>query len=173
MTFKQAFLASAVAVGLLAAPGAAQLGSGGYDGETFVKAVRDRDGAKAMELLESRGETILNARDGKGETGLIVAIADRNELWTSFLLQQGADPNLAARNGDTPLIAAARIGNTEAAGQLLQRKAKVDAANRMGETALIIAVQQRNAPLVKLLLKAGANPDKADSAAGYSARDYA
>ena len=43
----------------------------------------------------------------------------------------------------------------------------------MGETALIVAVQQRQPPVVKLLLEAGANPDKADHAAGYSARDYA
>jgi len=43
----------------------------------------------------------------------------------------------------------------------------------MGETALIIAVQQRDATMVRLLLNAGANPDKPDSAAGYSARDYA
>jgi ankyrin repeat protein len=145
----------------------------GNDGEKFVNAVRDRDGSEAMELLSARGPTVLNARDAKGETGLIVAISKRDDLWTSFLLQQGADPNLAARNGDTPLIAAARIGYTEAAAQLLRRKARIDAENRMGETALIIAVQLRNVPMVKLLLEAGANPDKPDSAAGYSARDYA
>ena len=43
----------------------------------------------------------------------------------------------------------------------------------MGETSLIVAVQQRQALAVKRLLAAGANPDKTDSAAGYSARDYA
>ena len=43
----------------------------------------------------------------------------------------------------------------------------------MGETALITAVQQRQTPIVRLLLNAGADPDKADHAAGYSARDYA
>ncbi len=43
----------------------------------------------------------------------------------------------------------------------------------MGETALIHAVQQRQLDAVKLLLAKGADPDKKDSAAGYSARDYA
>jgi ankyrin repeat protein len=43
----------------------------------------------------------------------------------------------------------------------------------MGETALIVAVQQRHTEIVKLLLAAGADPDRSDSAAGYSARDYA
>jgi ankyrin repeat protein len=43
----------------------------------------------------------------------------------------------------------------------------------MGETALIIAVQHRQLPIVRLLINAGADPDKTDSAQGYSARDYA
>jgi ankyrin repeat protein len=171
MARKQLFLGM-IALGLAATPAAGQV-MYGSDGERFVSAVRDRDGGEAMELLNSRGPTVLNARDAKGDTGLIIAISERDDLWTSFLLQQGADPNLRGRNGDTPLIAAARIGYTEAAAQLIRRKAKVDGDNRMGETPLIIAVQLRNVPMVKLLLEAGANPDKPDSAAGYSARDYA
>jgi ankyrin repeat protein len=43
----------------------------------------------------------------------------------------------------------------------------------MGETPLIIAVQQRDLQIVRQLLDAGANPDRSDAAAGYSARDYA
>jgi ankyrin repeat protein len=49
----------------------------------------------------------------------------------------------------------------------------VDATNRSGETALIVAVQQRDTRLVRQLLDRGADPDHADSVAGYSARDYA
>ena len=163
--------AAALAMVLVAAPAGAQ--SGGFDGQKFVQAVRDRDGNEAMELLRARGPTILNARDDKGETGLIIAIARRDEEWAMFLLSEGADPNLAARDGDTPLIAAARAGYTDAAEKLLAYRVKVDAANRMGETALIAAVQQRQAPIVRLLLTAGADPDRTDSAAGLSARDYA
>jgi ankyrin repeat protein len=156
---------------LLAAPAVAQ--SGGFDGEKFVQAVRDRDGAEAMDLLRARGPTVMSARDEKGETALIVAIARRDDEWTGFLLNQGADPNLQARNGDTPLIAAARVGFREAVDWLIDFGAKVDLDNRMGETPLIVAVQQRQAPIVRLLLAAGADPDRTDSAAGLSARDYA
>ena len=155
---------------LIAAPAA---GQGRLTSGNLVDAVRDRDGNKAMELLRERGPGIVNARDGKGETALIVAIARRDDNWTGFLLDQGADPNLAARNGDTPLIAAARSGYVAGAADLVRMKVKVDAANRMGETALIVAVQQRQPAIVKLLLAAGADPDRTDSAAGYSARDYA
>ena len=168
---KRAKIAAGLALLLVAAPVAAQ--SSGFDGEKFVQAVRERDGNEALELLRARGPTIVNARDSKGETALIVAILRRDETWTMFLLSEGADPNLAAKTGDTPLIAAARSGYAGAAEQLLALRAKVDAANRMGETALIVAVQQRHAPIVRMLLAAGADPDRADSAAGYSARDYA
>ena len=147
--------------------------SGGFDGETFVQAVKDRNGDKAHELLRERGQTIINARSGNGDTALIAAVARRDDSWTGFLLNNGADPNLSNRAGDTPLIAAARVGYETGAEWLIARKAKVNDANRMGETPLIVAVQQRHRGLVKLLLEKGADPDKTDSAAGYSARDYA
>ena len=51
--------------------------------------------------------------------------------------------------------------------------AGVDRTNKLGETPLIVAVQARQPLVVRVLLENGANPDKRDSAAGYSARDYA
>ncbi|HVL78338.1 MAG TPA: ankyrin repeat domain-containing protein [Sphingomicrobium sp.] len=162
-------IAAAAALGVMATPVAAQMG---FDGANFVQAVRERDGNKAMELLRSR-PVVINARDDRGDTALLIAIARKDDNWTGFLLQEGADPNLAARNGDTPLIAAARAGYAQGVAWLLGLGAKVDGDNRMGETALIIAVQQRQLPIIRALLEAGANPDKTDSAAGFSARDYA
>jgi ankyrin repeat protein len=71
------------------------------------------------------------------------------------------------------LILAARLNFPEGAARLLMYKALVDKTNKLGETALIVAVQQRQAAIVKMLLEGGADPDKADHASGYSARDYA
>ena len=142
------------------------------DVEPFINAVRERDGDKATELLNSR-PTVVNTRNAKGETALNVVLSRSDELWTGFLLGNGADVNLQDGRGDTPLITAARVGYLDAIDTLLRRGARVDLANRMGETPLIIAVQQREVDAVKLLLAEGANPDRADSAAGYSARDYA
>jgi len=158
----------------LAVPAAPLLAqAGGYDGIQFVDSVRKKDGDKVTQAIQKNGRGIVNAKDVNGDTGLIVAITDRNDDFTAYLLNQGADPNLAGKGGDTPLIAAARVGFQDAAEWLLGQGAKVDGTNRMGETPLIIAVQQRQAALVKILLAAGANPDKPDSAAGLSARDYA
>lgn len=163
------FVTAALATLLAVQPAAAQT----FGRDDFVAAVRERDGTKAMEMLGSRGKLALNSRDDKGMTGLIIAISRQDDDWTAFLLDQGADPNLAARDGETPLIAAARVGYLGAAADLIRLKVKVDTTNGMGETALIVAVQQRQTEIVKLLLAAGADPDRSDAAAGYSARDYA
>ena len=156
---------------VVAAPALSQ--SGGFDGIQFVDAVKKKDGAKVMEFIQKNGSGIVDAKDANGNTALIVAITDRSEDYTAFLLNKGADPNLPGKGGDTPLIAAARVGYEDAAEWLLGQGARVDGANRMGETPLIIAVQQRQVSLVRVLLQAGANPDKTDNAAGLSARDYA
>jgi len=142
------------------------------DSEPFISAVNDRDGNKATSLLDTR-PSLVNSRNTKGQIALNIVIARNDETWLHFLLGKGADPNLAASNGDTPLITAARVGYDDAISLLLSRGARVNATNRMGETALIVAVQARQVESVKLLLAKGADPDKRDSAAGYSAREYA
>jgi uncharacterized protein len=168
---KQLAFAFFAATALLASPLAAQaLTTAGYD---FINAVKKSDGTKAIEILTTHPGGIVNTKDGDGNTGLIIAISRSDEQWTGFLLQKSADPNLAGKGGDTPLIAASRVGFEGAVEWLIGLGAKIDAANRMGETPLIVAVQQRELPIVRLLLNAGANPDKSDAAAGYSARDYA
>jgi len=169
MRVRQYVVMSVLAAGLAAAPAAAQFAP---ETDRFITAVKEDNGAVATQLIRTR-PTIVNSRDYNGDTALLIAINRRDEDWTLFLLSQGADPNVAARDGQRPLIAASRLGFTTAVAQLLARKAKVDATNKMGETALIAAVQQRQLAVVRMLLAAGANPDKADSAAGYSARDYA
>jgi uncharacterized protein len=160
-----------VATAIVAAPAAAQ--SGGTAGNDFVEAVKKSDGDKATQILSSRPPGIVDTKDGEGNAGLIIAINRKDETWAGFLLNKGADPNLPGKGGDTPLIVAARVGMEQAVDWLIGLGAKVDAANRMGETPLIVAVQRHEIPIVRKLLQAGANPDRTDAAAGYSARDYA
>jgi ankyrin repeat protein len=162
-----------LALAFLVSAGAALAQGLGSDGETFLKAVREDDPAKAMPLVQSQGRQIVNYRGYDGDTALHIATRQRALDWVGFLLGKGSDPNIGDKQGDTALIVAARMGFEEAARTYVAIGANVDAANRRGETALIAAVQQRQPRIVELLLKAGANPDKADFAAGYTARDYA
>lgn len=160
-----------MAAALVAAPAAAQVF--GSDGEAFVSAMREGEFSKALDLIDKPGSTVANYRGGDGDAGLHIAVRRRNANWVGFLLARGADPDLGNSAGDTPLILAARLGFSEGVARMLMGGASVDADNKLGETALIAAVQQRQTGIVRMLLEAGANPDKADYASGYSARDYA
>jgi ankyrin repeat protein len=163
-------LVAGLSLGISAPSLAQSVNAPGFD---FIEAVKKSDGNKATDLLTSHPAGLINTKDSDGNTALLIAINRNDEQWTAFILNKGADPNVAGPAGNTPLIAASRIGFEQAVDWLLTIGAKVDGANHMGETPLIVAVQQRELPIVRMLLNAGANPDKADSAAGYSARDYA
>lgn len=164
-------LALAAGLAAMASGAVAQFSSMGID---FLKAVRDRDASKVMELIRADGSTVLNYRDySSGEAALHIATARRDQAYMNLLLGWDANPNIQNDKGDTPLILAARIGFLDGVNMLLSNGAKVDLDNRAGETALIIAVQQRQTPVVKRLLEAGADADHTDNAAGRSARDYA
>jgi len=165
----QKFALGVLAITAFAFPATAQtVDSGG----ALVQAIRDRDGNKATELLSAH-PNLIDVRDDKGDTALIIAAGRGDEDYTAFLLNKGADPNGTGKGGNTPLITAARTGFGQGVDWLLGEGAKVDLANKMGETPLIVAVQQHQVQIIKALLAAGADPDKTDNAAGYSARDYA
>ena len=165
-------LGLALAGGLGATPLGAQ-SIGGTNGERFLTAVREIDGSKATELLDGNGSTVLSYRGAKGETALNIVARRRDSTWLGFLIGRGADPNIGDDRGETPLLISARLGWNDGVTLLLGHGALVDRANRLGETALIVAVQSRQSVTVRALLESGANPDKRDTAAGYSAREYA
>lgn len=140
----------------------------------FLKAVRDRDGAAATDLLNQPGTVIVNTREQRsGITALHVVVERRDATWIGFLLQRGANPNIADSAGLTPLMMATNLRYIEGMEILLKKKADANKANSSGETPLIRAVQLRDIAMVRLLLENGANPDQVDNIAGQSARDYA
>ena len=157
---------------LLAAPASGQQTFS--DSFTFLKAVRERDGAKVTDLVSQPGTVVINTRDrSNGEGALHIVVRGRDLNWLTFLLGKGARPDLQSNRGDTPLTLAAQIGWLEGVEQLLAKRAGVDLPNGRGETALILATQRRDLPLVRLLLSRRADPKRTDNVAGMSALDYA
>jgi uncharacterized protein len=152
-----------------ALPASAQMFSEGYQ---FLKAVKDRDGDTATDMLNKPGTQIVNSRDlTSGDTGLHISVQRMDALWVRFLLQRGADPNIRNKRGITPLQLATQLSFIEGVEELIKGGANVQISDQTGETPLIAAVLARNVPLVRLLLDKGADPDRNDNS-GRSARDY-
>lgn len=144
------------------------------DSYQFLKAVRDRDVNKANEIASKPGSVIVDTRDqSTGEGALHIVTRARDLPWLNFILQKNAKPDVRDNQGNTPLMIAAQLGFIEGAQALLRKRANINQGNSSGETPLIRAVQNRDAAMVRLLLANGANPDKTDTIAGMSARDYA
>ncbi len=168
--FFSALLGSMALALLVPGPAQAQFS----DNYNFLKAVKDKDGEKVTDLIQKPGSTVINSRDvSTGENALHIIVARRDATWLTFLLSKGANPNLTDNDGNTPLMDAVQGRFEEGARTLLAYKAQVDKGNDSGETPLIRAVQLRDVGLVRLLVAQGANPEKRDTLAGMSARDYA
>ena len=174
--FPRFALPTAVALAI-AAPLSAQTFSESF---TFLKAVRSGDAAVVERVANNPSSGAINARDeGSGEGALHILVRQRNLAWVAYLLSRGARADLAMNDGTTPLGLAAQLGWVDGASQLLARGARVDVANQRGETPLILAVQARHVSvadrlaMVNLLLGQGADPNRQDNFAGYSALDYA
>ena len=162
---KAALLAPVLALAL-ASPAAAQFS----DSYNFLKAVKERDVNKAVELADKPGTTIVNTRDGDTGEAAIHVVTKRTDIgWLGLLYQKGANLNMKDRDGNTPLILASISRWSEGVATLIRLKAQVNLQNRLGETALLKAVQARALDVAKLLIEAGANPDIADNS-GISAR---
>jgi ankyrin repeat protein len=150
----------------LAGPAAAQFS----DSYNFLKAVRDRDVNKAIEMADKPGTTVVNTRDNDTGEAAVHIVTRRGDLgWLGLLYQKGANLNVKDREGNTPLILAAITRWSDGASTLIRLKAQVNAQNRLGETALLKVVQARDLGLAKALIEAGANPDIADNS-GISPR---
>lgn len=163
-------LVFAAALLSVAFPAGAQNFSDSY---LFLKAIREQDGNKVSEYLNAPGQTIVNAKDEKGEAAIHIVAKRRDMTYLRFLLARGGNVNLQDSGGNTALLLAVEAGWPEGVREIVARKANVNLANNGGETPLMRAVQRRDGEQVQLLLSNGADPDLVDRLAGMSARDYA
>lgn len=161
----------AALIAAVAVPAIAQMGFS--ESYTFLKAVRERDGATADGILANPSSTAVNARGDDGQGALHILVRGRDSTWLGYLLSHGARPDIQDGQGMTPLAIAAQIGWIEGASTLLDHGANPNLANSRGETPLMFAVRGVNLGMVRLLMNHHADPNQTDNVQGYSAIDYA
>jgi len=115
----------------------------------------------------------VNARDPRGRSPLMAAVAHGRRAMVDLLIQHGANVNAVGRGGeDTPLILAASEGHAIIGRALLRAGARVNHQNNYGDTALIVASAGGELSMVKELIRAGANVNLRDED-GHTALYYA
>ena len=114
----------------------------------------------------------INKVYSKGYTLLLYAIKkDRTSRVTSYLLQQGANPNTVV-DGISPLMYAVAYRNYPVIKELVQYHAEINFVSDNKESALVFAIKERNEKALQLLLDLGANP-KQKIRDNYTAIDLA
>ncbi len=143
-----------------------------YDEKTseIIIAIHARDLKKLRKLLDSGIR--LNAIDERGITPLGAAVGTGNLEIIHFLIDAGADPNLAQ-----PLRFAVGHKNNEVMSALLDAGARINDKDSKGMTVLMVAAMLTPylidpSIIVKFLLQKGADANARDNI-GLSAIDHA
>lgn len=107
-----------------------------------------------------------------GNTLLTTALMANQEHLALWLLERGANPELALMNGRTPLITASGSGCLRVVEALLARGVAIDRQMQNGSTALMYAVGKGQLAVARLLIARGASLTLADND-GWTVRDFA
>lgn len=124
-------------------------------------------------MLE-KGKDVNAPVDRGGRLPLAVAAGNRRADVVKFLLDAGADVNLADKNGCTALHIAAQENDPTLCRLLVEAGARVDARDSYGSTPLAKAVStsKGRGEVITYLLSVGADPDIRNSH-GISAKALA
>ena len=114
-------------------------------------------GACVRLLLEWGAE--VDARDGDGNTPLVLAVQSLALDAASALLGAGADADAPSGGGLTPLQLCAQEDLSAFIPPLIEAGADVTARTEDGDDALILAVREGATKALKALLDVGADPD--------------
>ncbi len=137
----------------------------------FLDACRRGDAGEAEQLCNLFPE-LINSKDAKGFTPLIIAVYNNQQAVTVVLLQHGADVNTQDAAGNTALMGACFKGYNELAATLIKAGASVNLCNFQGAPALTFAATFGQLEIAELLLQNGAEITLKDSR-GKSSLDHA
>jgi len=94
----------------------------------------------------------VDAKDGAGQTALLLAVAGGHTAVAKALIDAGASINAQARNQDTPWLLAGARGRAEILRLMLPKGPDTTLRNRFGGSALIPACERAHVEAVEVLL---------------------
>jgi len=112
---------------------------------------------EAVEVLLKMPDADINARDGRGETKLMSALAARETGLVQLLVQSGgADVNLASNKGTTPATLAVWNKDVDSLRLLVQAGANLDVRDpQIGYTLPMWAVENNDLDCLNVMIDAG------------------
>lgn len=139
-----------------------------YLGRSAVNRAVDRADFKGLDLLLAHGGRLDVSADD-GDTPLIHAVVQGDELLLKALLARGANPDFVSATEATALMAACETGNLKFARLLLDAGARPDVKGASGMTALFWAAKDNHKDIVQELIKRHADLDITDDQYGSTA----
>lgn len=139
--------------------------------DIFFSEIRNGNYEAVQKMLFVNIE-LVNAKDQRGSTTLILAAYyDQSEI-VELLLENGAKIDEKDTSGNTALMGVCFRGFAEIAKKLIVKGANVNERNSMGGTALIYAITFNHSEIAKLLLANEADAFVKDGR-GSTALDHA
>ena len=129
-----------------------------------------RGSVQEVQAVVKETPSVLNAKDQRGSTPLVLACYYNNIEVVSYLIPKVEDINGSTKDG-SPLMASAVKGYNAISKLLIAAGADVNLQDANKTTALHYAVMFKNYDLVLMLLEAGANPNHKNNV-GQSPKDY-
>ncbi len=129
-----------------------------------------RGSVQEVQAVVKETPSVLNAKDQRGSTPLVLACYYNNIEVVSYLIPKVEDINGSTKDG-SPLMAAAVKGYNSIAQLLLDAGADPTIEDMNKTTALHYAAMFKNHELAQLLLDAGADPNHKNNV-GQSPKDH-
>ena len=127
------------------------------DNLTFILATINNE-TDIMRLMLSANKQYLNIKNFDGTSLLNIAVIAKAYSSVEFLINNGANVNIADEESFTPLILAASIGDVKMAKILISKGANINYVSLGGETALDRAIinNGKDSEIAKYLKSQGA-----------------
>lgn len=142
-----------------------------YTTKDFFDEIRKGNLEKVIDIHSVNPE-LLNSKDDRGSTPLILATYYGHAGIARFLLDSGVKLEDKDGSGNTALLGVSFKGHVEMVKELIARGADVNTQNATGATSLMYAVSTNKEEVVKVLLGNKVDVTKKD-ARGFTALDHA